>query len=255
MLVLTTMQASHVSRIGPFSNGGLLHRNTLTNRHQHRHTLRIHAVRLLHTKLVLHSGASKVALDFCSALGREHHISLEERTCPSKLSASSDTHTHTHDSDHHECQHHIVDSRQVFLTDTLHSDFRALQEDTHGWTARAGQCALMVPVKRLASTRQTFVKQTIWGKRRGAGHGRPLSRPNRDLLLDGLLEESVHLSPHSVSNPVAVLSSVIMARTHHAMMRRGRNQADQHVLVRGGCDQGERLMPAVGRVFFERARE
>ena len=44
-----------------------------------------------------------------------------------------------------------------------------------------------------------------------------------------------------------------MARTLHAMMRRGRNQADQHVLVRGGCDQGERLMPTVGRVFFERA--
>ena len=94
MLVLTTMQASHVSRIGPFSNGGLLHRNTLTNRHQYRHTLRIHAVRLLHTNLVLSSGF-RSCLGFWSALGREHHISLEERTCPSKLSASSDTHTHS----------------------------------------------------------------------------------------------------------------------------------------------------------------
>ena len=39
----------------------------------------------------------------------------------------------------------------------------------------------------------------------------------------------------------------------HAMMRRGRNQADQHLLVRGGCDQEEQLMAAVGRAFRERA--
>ena len=95
MLVPTTMQASHVSRFGPFLNRGLLHSKTLTNRHQCRHIFRIHAARLLQTNPVFHIGFQS-CLGFRAAPGRQHHISMEERTAPSMLSASSDAHTHTH---------------------------------------------------------------------------------------------------------------------------------------------------------------
>ena len=75
-----------------------------------------------------------------------------------------------------------------------------------------------------------------------------MSRPNRDLFLDGL-EEAVHVAPHSLSNPVAVLSSVFQARTLHATIKRGRNQAEQHLFVRGRCDEREQLMAVVGRAL------
>ena len=213
------MEASHVSRFGPFLNRGLLHSKTLTNRHQCRHTFRIHAARLLQTNPVFHSGFQS-CLGFWAAPGRQHHISMEERTAPSKLSASSDAHTHTLTT------RTITNANTTLWTagrsslqNTLHSDFLALQEDTHGWTARTGKCALMVPVERLASTHQTFVKQTFWEmtEQRFAPERRPGGVCTR--------------GPHSLSNTVAAPSNMIKARARHAMMRRGRNQPAQHLFA------------------------
>ena len=39
------------------------------------------------------------------------------------------------------------------------------------------------------------------------------------------------MGPHSLSNPVAAPSNMIKARARHAMMRRGRNQAAQHLFA------------------------
>ena len=95
MLVLTTMQASHVSRIDPFSDGGLLHRNTVTNRHQYRHTLRIHAVRLLHTNHVLHSGLPKLPWILVRTWTRASHLVGGADVSFQALSKQRHTHTHS----------------------------------------------------------------------------------------------------------------------------------------------------------------
>ena len=96
----------------------------------------------------------------------------------------------------------------------------------------------MVPVKRLGPRRQAFVKQALCQN----VEGWPWT---------GVVASEV--APDSLSNPVAVLSWVIQARTLHAMMKRGRNQAEQHLFVRGRCDEQEQLMAAVGRALCGRA--
>ena len=234
------MQASHVSRFGPFLNRGLLHSKTLTNRHQCRHTFRIHAARLLQTNPVFHSGFQS-CLGFWAAPGRQHHISKEERTAPSKLSASSDAHTHTLTT------RTITNANTTLWTagrsslpNTLHSDFLALQEDTHGWTARTGKCALMVPVERLASTHQTFVKQTFWEmtEQRFAPERRPggVCARGPTLFVQSCGSSQQHDQGASAS-------------CHDEE----REESGCSTLVCDGCDQEEQLMAAVGRAFCEPA--
>ena len=185
------------------------------------------AARLLQKRIpVLHSGFQS-CLGFWAAPGRQHHISLEERTAPSKLSASSDAHTtHSRLGPSRMPTRHCGLQAGSSLQNTLHSDFLALQEDTHGWTARTGKCALMVPVKRLASTHQTFVKQTFLGKTSRAGHGR-----TEICSLMASWRSLYAWAQHSLSNPVAAPSNMIKARARHAMRRRGRNQAAQHLFA------------------------
>ena len=163
MLVPTTMQASHVSRFGPFLNRCLLHSKTLTNRHQCRHNFS-NPCRQTATN---ESCFSQRFPELPWVLGRTWTPAshLDGGADGSFQAPSKQRRTHTHTLTTRTITNAnttLWTAGRSSLQNSLHSDFLALQEDTHGWTARTGKCALMVPVERLASTHQTFVKQTFW---------------------------------------------------------------------------------------------
>ena len=136
---------------------------------------------------------------------------------------------HTRDMDHHERQHHFLKFRQVFMTEHLAQRCWCLLGRNSWLDCSRSPCAAMVPVKRLGPLRQAFVKQAFCQN----VEGWPWT---------GVVASEV--APDSLSNPVAVLSWVIQARTLHATLQRGRNQAEQHLLVR---------VAAVGRALCGRA--
>ena len=115
-------------------------------------------------RILFFTAVSRVALGF----GPHLDASITSRWRSGRLLPSSQqaaTHTHTHTLTTRTITNAnttLWTAGRSSLQNSLHSDFLALQEDTHGWTARTGKCALMVPVERLASTHQTFVKQTFW---------------------------------------------------------------------------------------------
>ena len=136
MLVPTTMQASHVSRFGPFLNRCLLHSKTLTNRHQCRHNFS-NPCRQTATN---ESCFSQRFPELPWVLGRTwtpaSHLDGGADGSFQAPSKQRRTHTHTHDSDHHECQHDIVDCRQVFFTEFLAQRFSCFT-GRHAWLDRA----------------------------------------------------------------------------------------------------------------------
>ena len=137
MLVPTTMQASHVSRFGPFLNRCLLHSKTLTNRHQCRHNFSNPCRQTATNDILFFTAVSRVALGFGPHLDASITSRWRSgRLLPSSQQAATHTHTHTHDSDHHECQHDIVDCRQVFFTEFLAQRFSCFT-GRHAWLDRA----------------------------------------------------------------------------------------------------------------------